>query len=444
MKANTLGAAWLARRLQELGVPARGACLCVAYSGGADSTALLAALAALPRRSGWRIRALHVNHQLQADAGNWANTALAIAAALGVPARVLTVHVETAGRSIEAAAREARYAALGDALEAGEFLLTAHHQEDQAETLLLQLLRGAGVAGLAAMPARARFARGWMLRPLLDVGRDELRQFVTTRGVVWVDDPSNTDPRFDRSFLRRRIMPLLLERWPATAMTLHRSAAHLAEAQQLLDTMADKVLDRAAVGAAVQVVTLRALTLPERSNLLRRWLRCRGLPAPDQRQLRELTTAILSARPDAKPVVRWPGAEVHRHDGLLHAMSPLSPQPDAASWVWPRRRTLVIPGAGMLKLVSDPHGNLCLGRLPQRLELRFRSGGERLAMAGGHKPLKDLLREQGLPPWQRERLPLIYAAAELVAVANLWVAPAYLSSAGSKQRARFHWLPEIA
>jgi tRNA(Ile)-lysidine synthase len=412
----------------------------VAFSGGADSVALLAALATLRRPLRLRLRALHVNHHLQASADRWAREARQQAARLRVPARVLNVEVAiTRGASVEAAARRARYAALAQALKPGEWLLTAHHREDQFETLLLQLLRGAGLAGLAAMPERSAFAAGWLLRPLLPMAREELRAYLRRRRLGWSEDPSNADERFDRNYLRRQILPRLEARWPAAAVTAGRAARHAAEAQQLLDEWADAQLVDVLDGEALQVPALRRLMLPARRLLLRRWLRRCGLVPPDQVRLQEIAVGMLAARHDAAPAVRWDQAEVLRHGGHLYAHRPLPPPPLPQSWSWRREHWRQLPGAGRIGLVRDAHGPVQLDALPARFELRFRSGGERLPGAAGRGTLKDLLQQSGLPPWRRARLPLLYAGERLLAVADLWLAPELQASAQSKHRARLLW-----
>ena len=442
MTGAPFGPAWLQRRLTELAVPARAAGLCVAFSGGVDSSALLHALAQLhrshPRR--FTLRAVHVDHQLRAESVRWAAEAAAAAAALRVPCTVLTVRVASRGRSLEAAARDARYAALAGALDAGEFLLSAHHQDDQLETLLLQLLRGAGVAGLAAMPACASLGRGTLLRPLLPWPRAELLRYAQAAGLRWSEDGSNAELRFDRNFLRLQVLPVLRERWPAAAATASRSAGLLAEAQLLLKEAAQAAWRTAADGAALRVEAVRALAPAARANLLRLWLGQRGLPAPDQSRLRELCGPLLSARGDAQPQLRWPGAEVHRFDGRLHAFAALAAPPaQDIDWSWTRRRAIAVPGAGVLRLRDDPHGDLDLQRLPRQLRLRFRAGGERLAGGAGRQTLKEWLRAQRLPPWERARLPLIHAADGLIAVADRWRAPSVAATDASRRRARLQW-----
>jgi len=437
---RSFNARWLALRLRALIGPLRGARLCVAFSGGADSMALLAALSQLRRRSNFRLRALHVDHGLQPQSAAWARQARQVGRRLQVPVRVLAVEVPRGG-SLEAAAREARYAALGAALRPGEWLLTAQHLDDQLETVLLQLLRGAGLPGLAAMGERTPLAAGSLLRPLLPVARRQLLAWLQRRGLAWTEDPSNADERFDRNYLRRRITPALQARWPAAAQTARRSAAHLAEAQALLDQQADAQLALAADGAALRVPVLRRMAPPLRRQVLRRWLRTRGLPAPDQSRLQEMASALLAARADAMPRVSWPGAEVRRHGASLHAMAPLPPLPVAVDWPVKRGATLTLPGIGRLRLQPDPHGNLCLAGWPARLQVRFRGGGERLRTTAGRQPLKDVLQRAGVLPWQRARLPLLYAGDRLIAVADLWLDPQHSAAADCKRRARLLWEP---
>ena len=436
-------AAQLERRLHELVVPLRGARLCVAFSGGADSTALLAALVRLRPRCGFALRALHVDHRLQAASGRWAAAATAVAARLDVPLQVLTVQVATAGRSVEAAARAARYAALAGALAAGEVLVTAHHEEDQLETVLLQLMRGAGLAGLSAMPARARFGPGWLLRPLLGEARAALRDWVRAEGLEWVEDPSNSDTRYDRNYLRAEILPRLLARWPAAARSAGRSTRHLAEAQALLRQASDAWLERAQDGAAVRVTVLRAAPPSRQRALLRRWLERQGVAAPDTLQLELARRAMLETRGDTHPVARWRGGELRRHgDRILYARSDAqhsAPPQDGMVWRWRAQPGVDVPGSGRLSIEPHAAGALALDRLPSPLRIRFRTGGEGLASAAGHKPLKNLLQELDIAPWLRSRLPLLWHRGRLLAVADLWLHPALRANARTRRRAHLRF-----
>jgi len=427
----------------------------VAFSGGADSVALLAALAELRdagRRPQLNVRAMHVDHGIHPESHSWARTARRIARRLEVPfaVRALKVVAE-AGESLEAAARDARYAALAHSLKAGECLVTAHHEDDQAETLLLQLLRGAGVAGLAAMPACLPLDRGVLIRPLLGVPRSALRAWLHTRDLPWVEDPSNDDLRFDRNFLRQAVLPPLARRWPSAARVMARTAAHLAEARALLAEIADADLSVVQEGAALSVALLQRLSAARQRNVVRRWLERQRLALPDRTRLERILRELCEAREDSLPVVAWRDAHVRRWRGQLHAMAGPSPAPGPApaSLAWRLATTpkLALPaGLGSLRWVADSRGPFARQALPAVLRVSFRAGGERLRTeAGGpNRRLKELLRAGNVLPWMRDRIPLIHAGTELLAVANLWVNVDCASAigcgpAGSRRRVRLEW-----
>jgi tRNA(Ile)-lysidine synthase len=436
-----LTGAWLTTQLQRHIEPLRGARLCVAFSGGADSTALLGLLASLRRRWRWRLRAVHVNHHLQPGAGEWARQATRTARALRVPLRVIDAPIKLRrGASVEALAREHRYAALAGELKSGDYLLLAQHQDDQLETVLLQLLRGAGPAGLAAMGERVVFGHGVLLRPLLGARRAQLHATLQHLKLTHSEDPSNHESRFDRNFLRQQVLPALLARWPAAAATVSRSAALMAEAQKLLDAAADALLTQAMDGAALSVAALRRWSPEQRRNVLRRWLARHGFTQPDHRRLREMAGPLLAARHDATAQVRFGPFAVHRHGELLYAVrvdNAAPPRP--TQWRWRQKPWLVLPGAGRLGLVRDPHGPLCLAALPAVLRVGFRGGGERAHARHGHVAVKALLQRAGIRPWLRDRVPLLRSGTRLLAVADLWLDPKLALGRGA--RARLYWEP---
>ena len=450
--AEDFGARWLEGHLRELLPAFPDLALCVAFSGGPDSTALLAALAQLRHRPR-ALRALHVDHGLHPDSAAWAARALEIAGSLGVPCAVRRIRIERRrGESPEAAARAARYGELGASLADGEVLLTAHHEDDQLETVLLQLLRGAGVAGLAAMPEVMRFARGWLVRPLLTRSRAQLLAWVRASGLECLDDPSNVDERFDRNFLRQRVLPVIDERWPAAAATVHRSARHAAEAQRLLDELAQADLRTARHGEALAASALRALPIDRRRNALRFWISARGQPVPPAARLNEIAGSLLAARLDAQPCVEWSGGRVERDAGLLMLRRAAPARRGAAAdgagaragigWRWRVAPVCTLPeGLGELELRPESQGPLDLGALRGSLTVRWRQGGERLAVnAGGpRRALKSLLQEARVPVGERARLPLVFAGDRLVAVADLWLDESVQAGSAARRRARLVW-----
>ncbi|MBW7931675.1 MAG: tRNA lysidine(34) synthetase TilS [Gammaproteobacteria bacterium] len=398
--------------------------LCVAFSGGLDSSVMLHALAGMV--PGERLRAVHVHHGLHADASDWERHCAQLCATLGVPYACCHVQVAAAGEGLEAAAREARYAALFAGLAHDELLLTAHHRDDQAETLLLNLMRGSGPAGLAGIAAAGSGQHPRLLRPLLALPRGELLGYALAAGLEWIEDPANADPRFDRNFLRHQLLPLLASRWPASGGALARSAGLCAEAAALLDELADADARRVVRAGRVVLEPFTRLTEPRQRNLLRRLARLRTASAPPERRLRAGLAQLLEAGPDRQPLLAWEGGEIRRFRGHLYVQKPLSaPVAGAASLAVRAGASLDSEGpGGRISLYRSRSGGLDPGRLGAVLTLRYRQGGECLRPAGGsgHRALKKLLQEAGIVPWMRAHIPLLYAGERLVAVADLWIA----------------------
>jgi len=455
---------WLAARLASLLPAFPGVSLCVALSGGVDSVTLLAALASLqgesartrarPKRaarSGIALRAIHVHHGLHPNADQWTDHCRALARRLAVPLVVLRVEVaRPRGASLEAAARNARYAALAKALRPGEVLLTAHHQDDQLETVFLQLLRGAGIAGLAAMPEIAPFAQGQLVRPLLGRTRAELESWARDHDLDWVEDDSNVNERFDRNYLRRTVLPLVRARWPGAGASVARSARHAAEARRLLDALALADVERASVGASLSVQTLRALDRDRCRNALRFWIARRGATVPDTRRLDELAGPLLDARADANPRVQWNDTALERHADILSIRdisnaTAAGAESDAVMWDWRASpRLQLVASGGTLAIVSDRLGPLDLDALAPALSVRRRRGGERLRPRENARTrtLKALLQEARIRPAERDRLPLIYSDDRLIAVADRWLDASAQATAKTQRRGRFRWQPK--
>jgi tRNA(Ile)-lysidine synthase len=446
---SEFGPAWLRRQLAQLLPAGRGAALCVAFSGGSDSTALLAALAQQPAR-GRRLRAIHIDHGLHADSAAWRRQAAQVARSLGVPFSARAARVSRGrGESLEAAARTLRYRLLGEALAPGEVLLTGHTQDDQLETVLLQLLRGAGVAGLAAMPQIAPFAGGWLARPLLSRSRAQLRDWLAGERLAWLEDPSNSDLTLDRNYLRARVLPPIRARWPGAAATVARAARYAAEAQRLLDGLARADVGHAGHGAQLAAPALRALSPERRRNALRYWIAAAGFNVPPARRLEEIAGPLLAARPDAQPFVEWEGTRVRRAAGLLELTAGEAPGRAAApardgeiAWAW-REAPVCALGAGCGELSIRPatHGPLDTAALPEVLSVRWRRGGERLRLVRGgpRRALKSLLQEAHVPAAERARLPLLFAGTQLIAVADRWLDESVQARRASPGRARLLW-----
>jgi tRNA(Ile)-lysidine synthase len=382
------------------------------------------------------VRGLHIDHGLQPAAAEFRRFCRRTARSWGVPLQILRAEVHPApGESVEAVARDARYAALMSALRPGELLLTAQHADDQLETLLLALLRGAGPAGLASMPATAGFGSTQLLRPLLQFERQELAAYAARSGLEWQEDPTNTRLRFDRNYLRARVIPVLRDRWPAIARTASRSAAHCAAAAAAIGEAARRDLAAAADGPDLEIAVLRRMAAARRAAVLRTWIGSRGFLVPEARHLEQIVV-LMDARIDAQPELRLPGFIVRRHAGRLvleaHPSSRAA-APAMLHWSW-HEGALRLPG-GELQIVADRHGDLDLARLPRQLQVQYPS-------TPGGRSLRKIMQELAVPEWQRARLPIVFAARRPgapLAIADLWLAARLRSSARTRRSGRIFW-----
>lgn len=409
----------------------------VAFSGGLDSTALLHALAGL--RSPTDVVAIHIDHAMQESSSDWEHHCRQFAASLGVEFRSVKVRVQLeSGKGPEASAREARYSGLLAEMQADDWLLSAHHREDQAETLLLNLIRGSGPAGVAGIGDIRRFGPGWLARPLLETDREALHDYATRYGLHWIEDPSNKDRRFDRNFLRHEVLPRLRSRWPDIAARLQRSAGHAGEASQLLVDLARIDLDELGGRPSRLPIDRLATLSPERQrNVIRHSLRELGLSTPTAVQLDRVMSDLIPAREDAQPLVKWPGTSVRRYRNGLYLL------PQDIADVFEEipvegGRAELGAGLGTLAFEKGAKAGLDPGLLDAGLTVRRREGGEEFQPVGQQhtKKLKKLLQEEGVVPWMRDRLPLVYSGERLVAVGDLWVVADAAANPGVQVRWR--------
>lgn len=413
--------------LQQLRQYPDTSCYQVAFSGGLDSHALLHALCTVRAVLDAEIGAVHVNHGLQQDAGHWESHCRQVCAGLKVPYVSLTVDgMARRGESPEAAARSARYMALADWLPAEHCLLTAQHQDDQAETLLLQLLRGSGVNGLAAMPVMTILGAGRHQRPLLAVSREALQQYADAHMLSWIEDPSNADTAINRNYLRQQVLPVLRERWPAVASSLSRSAAHCADAAHLLADLAEQ--DLCALSSredSLSLAGLAVLPCARQSNVLRHWIKQLSGRTPSTAVLARILHDMHGSRRDSGPCVCWGDFEIRRYREQLFLLRQTESGDQSAALDWILARPLALPGAGGVLTATPETGcGIRVAAVPDgRVRVAWRQGGECCMPAGRdhHHSLKKLFQERGVPPWERSRIPLIYIQDRLAAVAGLWV-----------------------
>lgn len=448
--------------------------IALACSGGLDSMALLSLAHAWSAQHRIPLHAFHIHHGLSPNADAWLTHCAHACAALGIAFDHRRVAVARGKDGLESAARKERYRTLGDLCLAhgAPLLLTAHHLDDQAETILLQLLRGSGPAGLSGMDAANRApgllgsAELVMARPLLSVARGQLEGYAAEAGLSWVEDESNSDPRFARNALRHGVMPALAASFPGYQQRLARGAAHVQAAQRILDEVAAQDLAACLDGEALDLERARQLS-PERiDNLLRHLFAVRGLAMPSTAWLAEMTSQLFSAREDAQLKVTHPACDIRRHRGKLH-ITPKLPElagmrdPDdegvlvkeGQGFRWNGEDSLAFPAyGGVLRFERAADG---IGLDPAWLRSRpltidFRQGGERLKPAPNRptRGLKAHYQALGVPAWERERAPLVWAGQELLFAAGIGMDCRHMGAGqadqgqGQDERIVLGWLPD--
>lgn len=408
--------------------------LLIAYSGGLDSHVLLHLLATLPTSEGFQLRAIHIEHGLQSIAKQWPEHCRTICKNLAVDYESISLELTILkGQSLEAVARWARYQAFSQVLQKDEVLVTAHHQDDQAETLLIQLFRGAGVNGLAAMPAIQQLSQGQSkgqskteskgqhIRPLLNQSRQALTHYAHQHGLDFIEDPSNQQQRYDRNFLRHTIIPRLKNRWISINQCLARAAQHQAEAKHLLAEYVEQDLPnlKGQRNGTLSIAKLKHLSNARCKAVIRYFIDKKGFLSPSEKKLRHIISDVLNAKPSATPCVQWQGVEMRRYQDDLYAITPLSTHNAQQIIQWNISQPLQLPSLKrtltieQLKEISE-----LLVEKNQKIEVevRFRQGGEKIYQKQQqcNKSLKKILQERHIPTWKRDRIPLIYIDNRLV------------------------------
>lgn len=450
--------------------------LWLALSGGLDSVVLLDLVVRYCQQQNQDLNVIHIHHGLSANADQWALHCQQLCEnyqtrfGINIECQVHRVQLDTSG-NIEAQARQARYQVFSDALQQEDLILMAHHSDDQAETLLLRLMRGAGSQGLAGMPQQRTLGQGRLFRPLLNYSRQQLEEYAHQQQLSWVEDESNVSLEFDRNYLRHQVMPLLKQRWPSTNRVLSRVGQNLSDAAELNRDLAELDLEKVCHGEkSLCCQALVELTQVRQTNLLRHWLQKGGMPELEQKQWQVIFTEIVAAREDAEPCFDWGGYQLRRFRNRLYLLKPSRSKSDlltsSQDHVSLNQSStcidiskgyrlsglplstasihLVLPGGewslqSLSRQLSQQRdkaefelgansSNKVRLKLPDsgHLELRYRQGGEKICLPKrGTKALKKLLQEADIPPWQRQQLPLLWWVStdgkeHLIAVADLW------------------------
>ena len=406
--------------------------LCVGYSGGLDSTVLLDVLAGQRERAGFVLEALHVHHGLSPNAEAWADACAAFSRTLDVPFRVVRIHVDRADPAgLEGAARRERRTAL--AASGARAVALAHHRDDQAETVLLQALRGTGLKGLAGMgPVQEALGMRWV-RPFIEVPRSAIASYARSRGLAWIEDESNASTAFDRNFLRHDGLARLTARFPQAPGALARLARHAASAERLLQALARQDAGVPLESTRLPAAPLRALPDERAANVLRHWIAAHGGAMPSTARLADMRRQLLEARSDAD--VRL------LHEGLLLARDGDALALEAAGesrsdWEVPWRGEVVVPLGGTrgeVRFAPRDGQGIATGFVASgRWRFAPRQGGERIRLAAGRptRTLRNLFQEGGVPAWARERLPLLFEGERLAWVPGMGIAADFLAGPG--------------
>lgn len=397
----------------------------IAYSGGVDSHVLLHLCASMPSLKD-KITSVYVHHGLQAAAESWPEHCEKTAAALDVEFKVLRVNACAAsGQSPEEAARNARYTALKALLKEDDVLLVAQHREDQLETVLLQLFRGSGLAGLSGMPEQMQFGFGMLLRPFLNIDKQAINDYARQQQLSWVEDPSNQCSDYDRNFLRNQVLPLLKQRWPGIDKTVSRSARHCADAQGLVNEIAVQCFD-AVSDQADQTLIISQLHLQSFAHqklVIRQWFAFVGLKMPSQDLAERILNEVVGADEQRVPLISTQDCEIRRYRDRLYCLPPVVMHMQQTI-SWPsNQRSIAIGNRQSLSWIESSSGIPAEHWQHAQIEIKFRSGGEKISLPGrsGHHTLKKLFQEAGIPPWEREQMPLIYINGQLAAVGEQWI-----------------------
>lgn len=403
----------------------------VAFSGGMDSHVLLKLCVLLREQIPFQLRAIHIHHGLSPHAEAWVQHCEQVCEAYDVP---LTIHRLALncqpGDSLEEIARQKRYEAIAKEMMAESVLLTAHHQDDQAETFLLQLMRGSGLKGLSAMPLIKSFATGWHARPLLSTKRVDLLAFANQNQLQWIEDESNADETWSRNYVRQQILPLLTSRWPAASAMIARSAEHCREAVVMQDEqIAARGLDvTGSQSYTLSVSKLKKLSYPEQKHVLREWIQRQGYVLPSIKKLMSIMTNVFDAALDKQPEVIFGAACVRRYRDDLYILPYRESEACQDEMFWDLRESLLLP-CGQQLIASQARGQGLKVTIDQ-VSIRYRQGGEQIYLPGrGHRSLKKMFHEWGVLPWERAQVPLVFFEDSLIAIPGYYYHPEWVAGA---------------
>ncbi|MFK8028268.1 MAG: tRNA lysidine(34) synthetase TilS [Gammaproteobacteria bacterium] len=403
--------------------------ICIAYSGGIDSSVLLHASHVVCKQTGHSLKVIHIDHQLHEDSQQWSQHCIEQCRLFDIQIETICVDLKPFDHhGVEGAAREARYQAFETVLNKDDVLFTAHHADDQIETVLLQLFRGSGVNGLAGCAQTREIGDALLVRPLLKISRQDIEHYAEQHKLQWLDDPSNHSLVHDRNYLRHEVMPLLHARWPGLRETMARSSQWQGESSDMLAELAElDVADVLESDNSLKLESLRKFDNARLKNILREWIKLTGRRVPSADVLDSIIRDAIHSRNDSESCVRWQNNEVRKFRQWIYLQDVNPPHDETLIYQWNINHPLVIPSLE-LELTHEKlvQFGVNLNNIDE-LTVRFRQGGEvmRPRGRGCQKALKTLFQEQGVKPWERDRIPLLFHQHQLIFVWGYWIGEGY-------------------
>ncbi len=413
-------------------LPAETARIFIAYSGGIDSHALLHLVCSETRLKS-KITAVYIDHGLQQEAEQWAIHCESVSLSLSVKFKCIKVNAQKVhGKSPEEIAREARYSALKPLLDKDDVLLLGQHREDQMETVLLRLFRGSGVKGLSGMALSTSFGVGKMLRPFLNIPKQDIVNYAEQNKLQWIEDPSNLSNAFDRNYLRNNIIPNLKSRWPALDKTIARSAQHCAKSDHLLQGLGEQLLNIVLdeKDQTLDITQLLGFSCEKQQLIIRQWFCYLKLRMPSEKKLEQILAEVVLSKPSANPEVQEQGYYLKRYRNKLYCLKQRAINQMMVNKIWSDdARQINLNNGFSLERVSSSDGISKSLWHKSEISIKFREGSEKIKLSGrkGHHSLKNLFQEKSIPPWERIQLPLVYLNDQLVAISDLWISADFYS-----------------
>ena len=412
----------------------------IACSGGMDSSVLLHLIFSNKDKIGKTLEVVYVNHGLQEDSVKWGEFCRSQCKGYDLSFTQLNINESVPkGDSIEAWAREKRYALIAQVMGKDDLLFTAHHQDDQVETFFLQALRGAGPRGLSSMPLFKRIANGIHVRPLLNYCRNELLSYANENELSWQEDLSNADTKFDRNYLRNKIMPAFEGRWPAYRETISRLVNHQQDCKSLMNEIGLADLEQASHENTLNLEMVKSLSVARQKNIIFTWLQVLQLESPGSKHINQIISDLINSTSDNAPCVNWKNVEVRKYRALLYASNSIDKNIESINYDWDLQTPLKIMGE---VLVAKPETGIGLSKVKinnAKISVQHRQGGEKIqpSNTAHSKTVKQLFQERGVLPWLRDRFPLVYVDDNLAAIPGIYVNINY-----SAEKSQASWLIE--